>query len=1305
MGFKHMKKLFTFVLLLICFCIFAGNEYSVAGRTEKAPVIDGVLNDSCWKNAMEITNFIRLKNAGEAANRKTRVYLAFDDKNLYIGAFCHELTINPLFNKLHEFRAVEKKHDSSAIWRDDMMEIFLAPDSSNAANYYHLAFNSLGTIYDEFKLDSKAWTSNAQIAVTKIVKGDIATDDMSGWIAEIAIPFASMKIKAPANGEKWKANFCRKATSIQEISSWTQTAGRFHDPATFGTVEFRDKAVGVKDISSFSTVKSGYNRLSLVGNAPIKAELIAEFPKEKVSFSQEGKGNINIPFTLDPTNKAYNFSAAQSHDNTETFIRTGSLNFTPGETYTVTLRAKTNYTSNLSRGYSFFTIVQKKGGYQAIAIPFPKNTNGNWVTLTAQFKDKGNTNGTLWGIKWAKRKIKGDVAFDDISIIENKTGREVLTNGNFSAGSKNWNIFSRQSVIPGYGFGAESVKLHYEFKDTNGNLLYHSPQYNVKLVKENSQINSSVVQFGYDGLIPMDKLQICAGEMERVNLYLKSDCRDTFKKAEVTVILPEAVRLLPPDKNSLFPAPTAISEKVITRNGKKFRQYTLTVTANSVNEPDTDFSVAAGIPIYLIADTPLRGQIGNMEYFAVLDAKRKEAQPHILKLNVSEPPSGYLPSQKLPSILWVYIGGKEYSLMSREQQELLIRKSVASGYNMIPGSIRTTEQVKPFGVGTFPMMPSITLSGPYFPYASAFVKKHPEYAGVNAYGRKTRTVDPAVLLSKENPFRPYMKKVLAEYIKHFPNELHIDYEFPFMPRKKGVLPSGNAVNGFSARNLALFKKQYNISEDLTPELIFDKYSAQWQDFRTGQNAAIIGLYREIAREIKKDIRFSVYSGYPPHSVSYGIDWKKLSPQIDLCMVGYGGNDALMLKEIKQNFYNSGLLLMGHVDSTQMANTLTRFLCTNGSYMCYLHHTADGEFFQKSSVAAGLAAGFEPFFLDIRHTRNNSLTVDQKSGKVLGDVCTFRKDGKTVVIMMNTTALPAVYSLSTKGVNGLTAVQFSNKNIISHKNGVYQVKVEPLSSDAVYFCPPNEISTPSAPKKLSISKAEYPVIRWNAENPAVNQYGIRYAATEKGLASAKEFKSAAPYFQIPEKMKGDIFCQVRTIAVNGKASQWSAPVRGKVFTAAPIAYKSNPALENKILFSQLFSWGGGNKFMKGNAELKGEDVVYHISNKFDTTNTYWTLARRAGCHFMLPQAKAGENYYYEAKVNTNGEGTAAISISALDENGKLIEARGSQKITGKHNGKTLSVEYKIPARTKYINLFLNYTGIGSADFSNIKLIKR
>lgn len=1300
-----MKRLFTAAALLLSFCISAGDEYSVVGRTKTAPVIDGNLNDPCWKNAVEITNFIQLKKAGTAARRETRIFLTFDNKNLYIGAFCREENINPVFNKLHEFRATVKKRDSQTIWKDDMMEIFLAPDIHHASNYYHLAFNSLGTIYDELKQDPKAWDSNAKIGVSKVVKGDHAADDMSGWIAEIAIPFASMKTKAPVNGTKWKVNFCRKATSIKEVSSWTQTAGRFHEPGTFGTIEFKDQISGVNQISSLTSLKSGKNRFSLNCRSAVKAEIVAEFPDETVRFSGCGNGKINIPFTLDPENKAYRFTAAKNHDKTETFLRSGSLNFKPGETYTVTVRAKTDYTTHLSNGYPFLTIVQKKGGYQALNMPFPKNTNGKWVTLSAQFKDKGNTNGTLWGIKWTKRNVKGSIAIDDISIIENKTGREVLNNGNFSNGSRNWNIFSSKNVVPGYGYGAESVKLHYELKDQKGNLLYRSPQYGVKLVKENSQISSSVVQFGYDGLIPLEQFSICAGEMERVNLYLKSNCRNTFKTAKITLLLPEAVRLLPPDKNSIFPVPAAISGKRITLKGKKFRQYTLTVTPASVNGPDTDYHIAAGIPIYLIADTTLRGNIGHMEYSAALDAKRKETKPHILKLNILEPPAGYAPSHKLPSILWAHINAKEYSLMNREQQKLLIRKSAVSGYNMLPGSVEVAKQVRKWGMDAFPMLPPITLSGPYFPYAAEFVKKHPEYAGVNAFGKKTQAIDPAVLLSKENPFKPYMKKVLAEYLKHYPNELHVDYESPFMPRKKGELPRGNAVNGFSARNLALFKKQYKISEALTPKRIFEKYSSQWQDFRTTQNAKILGLYRTIAGEIKKDVRFSVYSGYPPHSTSYGIDWEKLSPQIDLCMVGYGGNDALMLRQIKQNFYNSGLLLMGHVDSTQMANTLTRFLCTNGSYMCYLHHTADGEFFRKSSIAAGIAAAFEPFFLDIRHTKNSALTVDQKSGKLLGDVQTFRKNGKTVVVIMNTAAVPATYSLVTKGVNGQTAIQFSGKNVITHKNGVYRVTVAPLSSDAVYFCPGNTIGTPSVPANVTISELIYPVVRWKAENPAVNRYKIKYASSEKGLASAKEYTSAAPYFQIPEKLKGNVYCQVRTVAVNGKTSQWSSPVKGKVFAAAPLSYQCAPALLKQPVFTQRYSWGGGHQFADGDMEIKGNKRLYYLKNEFDTTNSYWTLSRGEGCHFMLPAASRGEKYYFEAKVKTSGIGHALITISALNEKGRPIRSKRSRRISGNRTGETLSVEWQLPAGTKYINLYLGYTGIGSSCFSDIKFIKR
>ena len=1303
-----MKKILTVIIFSLFICVFSDSEFAAVGFTATPPVIDGNLDDLCWKNAVELTNFIKLGTSGQAAKRITKVYLTFDKNNLYIGTFCREEILDPVFNKLHEFRANVKTNDSTAIWKDDMMEFFFAPDINNIAEYFHFAFNSNGTVFDAKKMNPKDWTSGAKIAARKVIKGAASANDVPGWCAEIAIPFSSMKISAPENGTEWNVNFCRKAVSIGEVSSWTQTSGRFHDPASFGTIEFRNHISGVDNISSLTNFTNGRNIFSYKGNRILNADVIVEFPNEKVHFSHKGKGEKGIPVILDPENKAYRFTASDTKDITETFLRTGSLNFVPGETYTVTLRTKTNYTATLPKGYPFLTIVQKKGGYQVIPIQFPKTTGNEWVTLSAQFKDKGNSSGSLWGIKWAKRNIKGQVWFDDISITENKTGRNILDNGNFASGSRNWNIFNKKNVLPGYGHGAESAKIHYEFKNEKNELLYRSPEYKIKLSKKNSTINSSIVQFGYDGLIPLEQFQICAGTMERFNLYLMSDCRNSFEKVKVTLTLPWGLRLLAPEKNTVFPAIETINEKIISKNGNHFRQYTLTVPKESVNNSDTDFRVAAGIPIYLFADTPARGVIGNIEYQAELNSKRKEQKAHLLKMTVLEPPAGFSPSHKLPLILWAHIDSKEGRLMNQSQRQSLIRKCIVSGYNLAPGSVQLVKESENTGLRIFPMLPSITLSGPYFPYAQEFVKKHPEYAGVNAFGKKTQTVDPAVLLSKDNPFKPYMEKVFTEFMKYYPDEFHVDYEASFMPVQKGKLPAKNSINGFSDKNLALFRRKYRIKGELTPSVIYKKYAKEWIDFRSTQNAEILGLYKKYASELKKNIRFSVYSGYPPQSLFYGINWQKLSRLIDLCMVGYGGDDALMLREIKQNFYNTGLLLMGHVDTSQITNHLTSMLCNAGSYMCYLHHTTDGSFFRNSSIAAGLAAAFEPFFLDLKHTRKNHLTVDAKNGKGRGDVYTFRKDGKTVVMILNTANIPSEITLRTQDISGLTAIQFSSRNTISHKNGTYTVTVPPRTSDAVYFCKVSDIPAPEVPQIHFVQNLEYPVFFWKANDTATSFYEVRYASTEEKLNSAKEKTVTESRYQIPEKLNGNVFFQLRTVSVNGKKSPWSKPVKANAVGSQLLSYRFDPDYPGslqKSRITQFFSWGGGQQFAEGfvdsNTVAPGDKASFCIKNSFDTTNSYWTISRQNGCHFMLPECVPGEKYFFKTKVKTNGTGKAVISITALDEKGNFISTVSSKAISGNNNWTQISVTRILPPKTKYVNLYLNYSGIGTAWFSDIQ----
>ena len=56
-------------------------------RTDKAPVIDGVLDDEAWKDATLVTEFYQLDPvAGANPSEVTEAYLAYDNDILYVGA-------------------------------------------------------------------------------------------------------------------------------------------------------------------------------------------------------------------------------------------------------------------------------------------------------------------------------------------------------------------------------------------------------------------------------------------------------------------------------------------------------------------------------------------------------------------------------------------------------------------------------------------------------------------------------------------------------------------------------------------------------------------------------------------------------------------------------------------------------------------------------------------------------------------------------------------------------------------------------------------------------------------------------------------------------------------------------------------------------------------------------------------------------------------------------------------------------------------------------------------------------------------
>lgn len=217
------------VLAALSHCAFASpaeltdKRLYEAPRAAAPPVIDGRLEDACWRQAPATGQFWPLKALAEI--EPTSFQACYDEHNLYLAVTCGE-------QRPQSLRAEVRADDLSALMGDDAVEIFLRPDPA-AGDYYQFAANCLGTRYDGKAFD---WTWNGRWQAAAAVGKD-------AWTLECAIAFEPLGRYGVA-GATWGLQVCRdrEAGETTEWSAWSPTPGGFHQPQHFGQVIFGGEA-------------------------------------------------------------------------------------------------------------------------------------------------------------------------------------------------------------------------------------------------------------------------------------------------------------------------------------------------------------------------------------------------------------------------------------------------------------------------------------------------------------------------------------------------------------------------------------------------------------------------------------------------------------------------------------------------------------------------------------------------------------------------------------------------------------------------------------------------------------------------------------------------------------------------------------------------------------------------------------------------------------------------------------------------------------------------------------------------------
>jgi len=215
-----------------------GARIAEPARAERAPKLDGTLDDPLWQSAKAITDFRqREPHEGGLPTEKTEVRILFMRDAVFFGIHCYDSEPSRII-------ATELRRDVSQEL-DDYFEI-LIDSNHDRRDAYVFQINPLGTQSDGLIVEEQSaseevdfdsgwdgvWTSEAMIT-------------MDGWTATIEIPFSTLNF-TKSQDVVWGLNFKRFIRRKNEEDTWAAYRRTFGIKKVSEAGELR----GITDIGS-----------------------------------------------------------------------------------------------------------------------------------------------------------------------------------------------------------------------------------------------------------------------------------------------------------------------------------------------------------------------------------------------------------------------------------------------------------------------------------------------------------------------------------------------------------------------------------------------------------------------------------------------------------------------------------------------------------------------------------------------------------------------------------------------------------------------------------------------------------------------------------------------------------------------------------------------------------------------------------------------------------------------------------------------------------------------------------------------
>jgi hypothetical protein len=236
--------------------------------------IDGKLDEASWMLSPRVGEIRLIHDPSRRPTFPTEAAMVWDEANLYVGFAC---TDAEPWGRM--------KNRDARLWEEEVVEVFLDPDG-DGRNYAELEVSPYNIVVDLLIPQPRA---GGKTAIEWNIAGlqSAVSRHSAGWIAEIAIPWASLAAAGvstvPKAGDQWRAGLYRikrpggpakaeriamltadntigaqKETSAAELeklrasdeySAWSVTRPDrgFHDPERFGYVQFMAPSTALPD--------------------------------------------------------------------------------------------------------------------------------------------------------------------------------------------------------------------------------------------------------------------------------------------------------------------------------------------------------------------------------------------------------------------------------------------------------------------------------------------------------------------------------------------------------------------------------------------------------------------------------------------------------------------------------------------------------------------------------------------------------------------------------------------------------------------------------------------------------------------------------------------------------------------------------------------------------------------------------------------------------------------------------------------------------------------------------------------------